>query len=450
MKQTTHYNLNKIQLTDSPPDITAINPNWDTIDDKLKEQADSIEQKIEERAVENELNPIDPNTTEEVYVLTNHQHSPSTAKWYIRTYRSQQEGEERTQVAISHQDSSQLYMRYYHQGAWSAWVKTLTEDDVLKPSAANTSIADTSNNFSANEVEGALKELHDGKLFRKKLEPPSGWTSYQKAVIILQPIGISDESNSAPIATVFGTFYFSRKSYPYSVSAQVITQSGYTKSYNQGSIITHASTSFSVDGKAKLVEFDYEGIRYLGIDTFWSDAEFQEVYFHGESIYGVNSNFLKWIKYSNTKTEEVYNTEINDSIVEFTPPKYRHNLRVDNQLVYHEGNSYPIVESDSNSNGEYVRFADGTQICSRRVKHDFNSYYTQRWLFPASFTSISGLGWGLLGNKVEGQVLDTTYWDNAHKTFAGIYKLTHWITLSRETLFDAKGYIYLTAIGKWK
>lgn len=35
--KTTNYNLHKIDLTDAPPDITAINPNWDTVDTKLKE-----------------------------------------------------------------------------------------------------------------------------------------------------------------------------------------------------------------------------------------------------------------------------------------------------------------------------------------------------------------------------------------------------------------------------
>lgn len=37
MKQTTNYNLVKPELTDSPPDITVMNPNWDKIDEKLKE-----------------------------------------------------------------------------------------------------------------------------------------------------------------------------------------------------------------------------------------------------------------------------------------------------------------------------------------------------------------------------------------------------------------------------
>lgn len=50
MKQTTNYNLIKPELTDSPPDITAMNPNWDKIDGKIKEleeeKADLVDGKV--------------------------------------------------------------------------------------------------------------------------------------------------------------------------------------------------------------------------------------------------------------------------------------------------------------------------------------------------------------------------------------------------------------------
>lgn len=38
---TTNYQLVKPALTDSPPDITAMNPNWDKIDQEMKKNADS-------------------------------------------------------------------------------------------------------------------------------------------------------------------------------------------------------------------------------------------------------------------------------------------------------------------------------------------------------------------------------------------------------------------------
>lgn len=43
MQQTTNYALKKIELTDSPPDIMVINPNWDTIDKELKDNVDALE-----------------------------------------------------------------------------------------------------------------------------------------------------------------------------------------------------------------------------------------------------------------------------------------------------------------------------------------------------------------------------------------------------------------------
>lgn len=42
MKQTTNYNLNQIELNDTPADITVINPNWDKIDTELKAHADVL------------------------------------------------------------------------------------------------------------------------------------------------------------------------------------------------------------------------------------------------------------------------------------------------------------------------------------------------------------------------------------------------------------------------
>lgn len=53
MQQTTNYALKKIELTDSPPDITVINPNWDTIDEELKETADDLTAHLAEDVAHN-------------------------------------------------------------------------------------------------------------------------------------------------------------------------------------------------------------------------------------------------------------------------------------------------------------------------------------------------------------------------------------------------------------
>ena len=55
----------------------------------------------------------------------------------------------------------------------------------------------------------------------------------------------------------------------------------------------------------------------------------------------------------------------------------------------------PVVASGSNSNGTYVRFADGTQICYLRLEiHGFDGgFYVIRegayvWNFPAAFINV--------------------------------------------------------------
>lgn len=44
-----------------------------------------------------------------------------------------------------------------------------------------------------------------------------------------------------------------------------------------------------------------------------------------------------------------------------------------------------VIERGSNSNGEYVRFADGTQICTSNLEVDVASSTGQTFSFPASF-----------------------------------------------------------------
>lgn len=43
---TENYNFTKIDLADSPPDITAINANWDTVDATLKELSESSNNEV--------------------------------------------------------------------------------------------------------------------------------------------------------------------------------------------------------------------------------------------------------------------------------------------------------------------------------------------------------------------------------------------------------------------
>lgn len=54
MKQTTNYNLKKIELTDSPPDITVHSENFDIIDEELKNLDNDKVDKEEDKQLSDE------------------------------------------------------------------------------------------------------------------------------------------------------------------------------------------------------------------------------------------------------------------------------------------------------------------------------------------------------------------------------------------------------------
>ena len=53
-----------------------------------------------------------------------------------------------------------------------------------------------------------------------------------------------------------------------------------------------------------------------------------------------------------------------------------------------------IVERGSNANGEYVRFADGTQICTRIAAVDVTSVATQSFAFARDFSAAPAVSFG--------------------------------------------------------
>ncbi|MBF8746913.1 phage tail protein [Pseudomonas monteilii] len=65
-----------------------------------------------------------------------------------------------------------------------------------------------------------------------------------------------------------------------------------------------------------------------------------------------------------------------------------------------------IIERGSNANGEYVRYADGTQICwaVRRCAYSAISLLVGTWSFPIAFSSLLTVG----GTIIQGAVADIT------------------------------------------
>lgn len=69
-----------------------------------------------------------------------------------------------------------------------------------------------------------------------------------------------------------------------------------------------------------------------------------------------------------------------------------------------------VIERGSNANGEYVRFADGTLICTHILAASASA--TQAWTFPSAFTAapdaVSGAGVATVARMVTVNTLATT------------------------------------------
>lgn len=79
-------------------------------------------------------------------------------------------------------------------------------------------------------------------------------------------------------------------------------------------------------------------------------------------------------------------------------------FQIDGHMAYHLGNvlgsvsqsvgipTGGLIETGSNANGRYVRYADGTQMCWKDTAMSqsvpANSYAEASWVYPASFAGI--------------------------------------------------------------
>ncbi|MCT4605844.1 MAG: hypothetical protein N4A64_07025 [Marinisporobacter sp.] len=78
---------------------------------------------------------------------------------------------------------------------------------------------------------------------------------------------------------------------------------------------------------------------------------------------------------------------------------------VNQKIMSHQAESTKkhITESGSNSNGEYIRFDDGTQICWNTLSlgYESNEYLDSTWNFPASFIAIGNVFFLLSSNSAD-------------------------------------------------
>ena len=107
----------------------------------------------------------------------------------------------------------------------------------------------------------------------------------------------------------------------------------------------------------------------------------------------------------------------------------------------------PIVESGENENGTWIKWADGTMICTKTI---VGTVAQSEWVSPIYFGDVQCGNWAQTFAKLDGVSTDT---DSSQSWFTHYFSNTSsagTVRLISLSNLD-KGYtIRLTAIGKWK
>lgn len=110
-----------------------------------------------------------------------------------------------------------------------------------------------------------------------------------------------------------------------------------------------------------------------------------------------------------------------------------------------------IIERGANANGSYVRFADGTQICTITITDTLainvpffggNRCGNQTWVFPASFAT-GGADPTMVGAPLNGTAFGVVFNGALGSTQAG------WNVTAITTQASASRKVNLTAVGRW-
>jgi len=102
-----------------------------------------------------------------------------------------------------------------------------------------------------------------------------------------------------------------------------------------------------------------------------------------------------------------------------------------------------LIERGDNANGEYVRFADGTQICTRIVVHDNTSTEPVDYSFPAAFVGSNPSA----SISLSDSVFNTRVTDFLNTAVAAANSV--WRVRADVVGFHSNTSYILTAIGRW-
>lgn len=107
-----------------------------------------------------------------------------------------------------------------------------------------------------------------------------------------------------------------------------------------------------------------------------------------------------------------------------------------------------IIQRGSNLNGEFVRLADGTQICTNKVSLSSQAIAagglstSYDWTYPASFSAVPNMSYSATGSfsyafTIGAEVVSTTQAPSIYARNSATATLTTALTL------------HMTAIGRW-
>lgn len=185
-------------------------------------------------------------------------------------------------------------------------------------------------------------------------------TDYRKSVIALCEL---TNTNIALNSYSYGELVFHRDN---SNSAELTCKVQLAKMYNttKPSGFLEISSNRLKLPEVRLCTFTYNGVKYGGVHFYYTISK--------TSCYAkLSGNFVPFgLDYYDTQTSTAINAEVNNSL-------NFNDLSFASQGVnYHQGNvvgtvsqtagapTGAIIESGSNANGEYTKFADGTMICT--------------------------------------------------------------------------------------
>lgn len=151
---------------------------------------------------------------------------------------------------------------------------------------------------------------------------------------------------------------------------------GIEKRYNTSSPQGHI---LNLGGDAniapRLCTFNYNGVKYGGLEFYYNPAQHQITLFEGISNFNIFG-----LDYFNTQTSTALNTEVNSSLA--YDVYYMGRPYYNTNEMWHAGNSSPIIESGGNSSGGYAKFADGTLHCWGTSSTSSTAW---TWTYPATF-----------------------------------------------------------------